>query len=99
MFIKERVTKMTTKQYLEKVLMEHSLSSDSPEMEDIRKEREKVEKILFEYFKDSKLNIKYGGSKSKNTMIKESYDLDIISFFDFDETTAGTTLKELFENT
>jgi hypothetical protein len=90
---------MTTKQYLDKVLEEHSLNNDSSEMEDIRKEREKVEKILCEYFKDSKVNIKYGGSKSKNTMIKESYDLDIISFFNSDETKAGSTLKELFENT
>lgn len=90
---------MTTKQYLEKVLEEHALSSDSPEMGDIRKERKKVENILCEYFKDSDLNIKYGGSKCKNTMIRESYDLDIISFFNSDETKAGTTLKELFENT
>lgn len=90
---------MTIKKYLEKVLEEHSLNSDSPEMEDIRKERDKVEKILCEHFKDSQLNIKYGGSKCKNTMIKESYDLDIISFFNCDETKAGSTLKELFDNT
>jgi hypothetical protein len=68
-------------------------------MEDIRKEREKVEKILCEFFKDSNLNIRYGGSKCKNTMIKESYDLDLISFFNCDETKAGDTLKELFDNT
>jgi len=90
---------MTTKLYLEKVLEEHSLTTDSPEMENIRKEREKVEKILHEYFKDSEIIIKYGGSKCKNTMIRESYDLDIICFFQYDETAAGTTLKELFENT
>lgn len=90
---------MTSKEYLEKVLKEHSLDSNSTEIEDIRKERGNVEKILNEYFKNSKLNIKYGGSKCKNTMIKESYDLDIIAFFDSDETTAGSTLKELFENT
>lgn len=32
-------------------------------------------------------------------MIRESYDLDIICFFPDDETAAGTTLKELFDNT
>lgn len=90
---------MIVKQYLEKVLEEHSLSSDSPEIEDIRKERDKVETFLREYFNDSQLYIKYGGSKCKNTMIKESYDLDIISFFNCDETKAGNTLKELFDNT
>ncbi len=90
---------MTTKEYLENILAEHSLSSDSPEMEYIREEREKVENILFEYFNDSDLTIKYGGSKSKNTMIRENYDLDIICFFPAEENAAGTTLKELFDNT
>lgn len=90
---------MTSKNYLEKILEEHELGSDSPEMDNIRKERNKVEKILNDYFKDSEITIKYGGSKSKNTMIRESYDLDIICFFPDNESTAGTTLKELFDNT
>lgn len=90
---------MTTNEYLEKVLKEHSLNNDSPEIEDIRTERKNVEKILCEYFSKSNLNIKYGGSKCKHTMIKESYDLDIVCFFNSDESSAGSTLKELFENT
>jgi len=66
-------------------------------MRELRKQRQKVEALLRgPVWKRSSLA--YGGSKAKETMILESYDLDLHCYFAHDDTSAGTTLKEIYEN-
>jgi len=89
---------MTTVEYLEEVLKEQSLSGVSSELKKLRDHRKDVESLLKSSFDESKPKIQYGGSYSKGTMIKEHYDLDIISYFPHDSTSAGETLKEIYDN-
>lgn len=89
---------MTTQEYLQSVLEQQSLSDGSEEVKALRSERDKVEKFLRSHFKDSKLSIQYAGSYKKGTMIRDSYDLDIVCYFNHDDTSAGETLEEIFNN-
>ena len=89
---------MTTQEYLQSVLEQQSLSDGSEEVKALRSERDKVEKLLRSHFKDSKLSIQYAGSYRKGTMIRDSYDLDIVCYFNHDDTSAGETLEEIFNN-
>lgn len=90
---------MTTKEYLEKTLQSQDLDEDSQEMKDLEMHRAKVEKILRAAFPDATPTIRYGGSKAKGTMDKESYDLDIVCYFCEDDDSAGATLEDIFNNT
>lgn len=90
---------MTDKEYLEAVLKNQDLKDDSPELKDLQKERANVEKLLRAGFPDCSPTIRYGGSKAKSTIIKENYDLDIASYFPHDDTSAGETLKDVYDNT
>jgi hypothetical protein len=90
---------MNTNQYLQEILSLQTLSNDSKEMEDLRAHREQVETVLCEYFQNSSPTIRYGGSKAKGTMIRELYDLDIICYFENEDTSAGETLEDIFNNT
>jgi|ERR1051326_1276479 hypothetical protein len=89
---------MTTQEYLESILKEQALSSDSQEIKDVMKERERVEAILTKEFKDSKPTIRYAGSKAKNTMIRDSYDLDIACYFAHDDSDPGSSLRDIYDN-
>jgi len=89
---------MTDNDYLQDVLASQTLDPDGPELKALQDERAKVEKLLRNKFGYSP-TIKYGGSKAKGTMIKVSYDLDIIEYFPHDDTSAGETLEEIYNNT
>ena len=89
---------MTANEYLTKVLSNQNLASDSPELKDLQKRRADVEEVLRKYFDESAPAIRYGGSKAKGTMIKESYDLDIVCYFRHDDTAAGETLEDIYNN-
>lgn len=89
---------MTDNEYLNEVLNSQNLDPEGPELKALQKEREKVEKLLRKKFGSSP-TIKYGGSKAKGTMIKESYDLDIINYFPHDDLSAGETLEDIYNNT
>lgn len=89
---------MTTNEYLTEVLTQQNLNDDSQEMKDLREHRNDVETLLRNEFSSSYPTIRYGGSKAKGTLIRESYDLDIICYFPSDETAAGESLKEIYEN-
>lgn len=90
---------MTDNEYLAKKLDEQTLQEGSAELRDLNKRGDGVKKLLKEHFSDSDPTIKYGGSKAKGTMIKEAYDLDIISYFPREDDEAGKTLKEIYEET
>ena len=87
---------MTDDTYLKKVLDSQKLDNDSEEMKQLRETRDEVEGILREAFPTT--TIRYGGSKAKGTLIKDSYDLDLVCYFPHDETEAGETLKDLYKN-
>jgi len=63
---------MSTNEYLQKVLKSQKLEND--ELEALKKNRGEVEKVLRDKF-GSGPTIRYGGSKAKGTMIRDSYDL------------------------
>jgi len=89
---------MTTLEYFRQVLKQQSLSNDSDEIKALRVEREKVEQLLKENFKESNSTIRYGGSMAKSTMIRDNYDLDIVCYFNHDDKNAGETLEEIYNN-
>lgn len=88
---------MTDNEYLAKKLDEQTLQEGTAELRDLNKRGDEVKKLLKEHFSDADPTIKYGGSKAKGTMIKEAYDLDIISYLPREDDEAGKTLKEIYE--
>lgn len=88
---------MTPSDYLSKTLEQQTLTEDSDELKELRDRREEVEDLLRADFGSSP-TIRYGGSKSKGTMIREAYDLDIICYFPRDDDDAGGNLETIFEN-
>lgn len=85
--------------YLDSILTSQTLAEDSDELKALRDRRAAVDRLLRDGFPDSTPTLRYAGSKAKCTMIKESYDLDISCYFGRDDTKAGGTLKEIYENT
>lgn len=73
------------------------LKSQTPTSEMLNalsKNREEVEAFLREKFGDDP-TIRYAGSKAKGTMIKESYDLDIVCYFPRD---CGREIEEIYKD-
>jgi hypothetical protein len=89
---------MDTDDYLKKVLQSQRLADDSDEMKELREHRDDVETILRQNFSESSLTIRYGGSKAKGTLIREFFDLDLVSYFATGDNTAGETLEEIYGN-
>lgn len=87
---------MTDNEYLEKTLDAQTLDEESTELKDLRKHRDDVEALLRKKFGSP--TIRFGGSKAKGTMVKEAYDLDVICYFDNDDSSAGETLKDIYTN-
>ncbi len=88
---------MTNEEYLDEILESQTLSNDGDELKLLRKRRDDVEKLLRKEY-GSAPSIRYGGSKAKGTMITDSFDLDVICYFDNDDTTAGDTLQEIYDS-
>jgi hypothetical protein len=89
---------MTIDKYLEAVLKSQKLADDSDEIQELIQHRQDVEKILRNKFADAAPTIRYGGSKAKGTLIRESYDLDVVFYVPNDNNGAGETLKDIFNN-
>lgn len=89
---------MTAVDYLKGVLKDQALDPDGPELKRLREKREQVKKLLQTQFEDSDPVIRYGGSKASGTMIRESYDLDLPTYFRHEDTGAGETLKDIYDN-
>ncbi|MFX0103637.1 MAG: hypothetical protein ACFFCS_29010 [Candidatus Hodarchaeota archaeon] len=52
---------------------------------ELQKDRERIEKIVYDIEDLVNPTPYYGGSKGKNTMVKESYDLDIVLYYPSEE--------------
>lgn len=89
---------MELEEYLKSILSSQTIAPDSDEMKSLQKSREEVEELLYAAFSESNPTIRYAGSKAKDTMIKDSYDLDIACYFRHDDNDAGESLKDIFEN-
>src|SRR5437899_1372028 len=89
---------MTNNEYLSVILTAQTLGEESDELKALQERRAEVEKILRDHFQESSPTIRYGGSKAKGTMIRDSYDLDIICYFSHDDTGAGETLEDIYNN-
>lgn len=89
---------MEINKYLKDILEQEKMDNDSPELKELKKEKENIEKIIKEKFSDSDLSIVYSGSKAKGTMIKGNYDLDIAVYFNHDNIECGESLEDIFNN-
>lgn len=89
---------MKTNEYLDQVLASQELADDSKEIKELQEHRAEVEDLLRKEFQNCSPTIRYGGSKAKNTMILMSYDLDIICYFPSDDTAAGDSLEDIYNN-
>ncbi len=89
---------MTAVDCLKRVLKNQALDPDGAELKRLREKREQVEELLRTEFEDSDLVIRYGGSKASGTMIRESYDLDLPTYFRYEDTGAGETLEKIYNN-
>ena len=90
---------MTDTEYLNAVLRDQTFAPGCDELKTLQEHRKEVEQLLLKHFEESTPTIKYGGSRAKGTMIKESYDLDVVCYFPRDDNAAGENLKEIYENT
>lgn len=88
----------TTNDYLKKILSSHNLKNDAEEIEKVRSERDKVEKIIKDKYPEAKITIRYGGSYAKDTMVKDNYDLDVLCYFHEGENSAGDSLEDIYNN-
>lgn len=89
---------MKVSEYLEAVLRQQTLPADGQELKDLRAERKKVEALLRREFEECPPSIRYAGSMAKGTMIRVNYDLDLPAYFGRDDTAAGNSLKEIYDN-
>lgn len=89
---------MTDQEYLDALLKSQDLKDDSKELTELQERRAHVEDLLRAGFPNCSPTIRYGGSKAKGTLIKENYDLDIACYFLNDDTAAGETLKDVYDN-
>ncbi len=86
---------MTAEDYLVEVLKSQTLFGDCDEMRALNGELLRVQRVLEEGLPDSDPEIVAGGSLAKGTLIRAAYDLDVICYFDNDDTGAGDTLAEI----
>lgn len=90
---------MKPNDYLKKVLAKQTFDDDAPELKDLRRRREAIRSKLLSHFSDSSPSIRWAGSMAKTTMIRASYDGDLTNYFRHDDTAAGETLEEIYDNT
>ncbi|HWR14032.1 MAG TPA: hypothetical protein VN577_04335 [Terriglobales bacterium] len=89
---------MTPTEYLQKILDKQTLDPQGEELTDLEKRRQDVEATLNREFETADKTISVAGSVAKGTMIRESYDLDLTCYFANEDTSAGDTLEDIFDN-
>jgi hypothetical protein len=90
---------MSPNEYLKKILQQQTFGEEDQELVDLRQRRKDIEKLLRSHFSTASPRIRVAGSMAKDTMIRDSYDLDIACYFARDDDEAGTTLEEIYNNT
>lgn len=88
---------MTAEEFLENVLAEQAVETDSDEHADLIEEHDSIATLLARELPDASPGVELGGSLAKGTMVRASFDLDSICYFDNDDNGAAETLKEIRE--
>ncbi len=86
---------MDANSFLKDLLAKQEVKDTSKEMVALLEERAKVEKLIHKFYESEKPTILFGGSIAKDTMILESYDLDLPIYFDTHHL-MNKTLEEIF---
>jgi hypothetical protein len=89
---------MNGNQYLQDLLVSQELTEGCPELIALDKVRDEVDRLLREKYPNSNLTFTHGGSRAKGTMIRDDYDLDEVVYFENEDTAAGETLEEIYED-
>lgn len=84
---------MTSEQFLSDLLESQNLKTE--QLVTLEAHKKEVTEYLLSKFQEQVPTIKYAGSHAKETMIQDSYDLDIVCYFPSDDT---RTLKEIRED-
>lgn len=87
---------MTVDEYLHAVLDEQSLTQNSEELEALRKRGAEVKDLLRSAFSAYSPSVRNAGSFEKGTMVRASYDLDLLCYFPAD-TDVGENLQEIYD--
>lgn len=85
---------MTTQEYLASLLAKQEFKAEDEELKTLHAHKEEIAKFIQKEFGSDPV-IKYAGSYAKGTMIKESYDLDVVCYF---PSTDERTLKEIHDD-
>ncbi len=78
--------------YLEDILTKQQLTHD--QIQNLQNLRNEIQDVLTGNWNAPTPRFYYGGSYAKNTMIQESYDLDIVIYFSSD---TNHSLKDIYE--
>jgi len=89
---------MSNSNYLQELLDSQELKDGCNELVALDSHRDEVDRILREAYPYSNITFTHGGSRAKGTMIRDDYDLDEVCYFENEDTTAGETLEEIYEN-
>ena len=88
---------MSGNKYLCDLLDCQRLDETSSEWEELSDKAARIESIIRAAYPDSNLTFTYGGSRAKGTMIRDDYDLDLVAYFENDDTAPGETLEDIYE--
>lgn len=89
---------MSGNKYLTDLLASQKLDERSSEWAELDKEAADIERIIRKAYPNSRVMFTHGGSRAKGTIIREDYDLDEVCYFENEDTAAGQTLEEIYEN-
>jgi hypothetical protein len=87
---------MTDNEYLDAVLRDQTLVPGGTELTALERQRKNVVAVLEKKLGSAKPTVRKGGSWAKGTMNLEVYDLDLPTYFAYDENGAGETLEEIY---
>ncbi len=86
---------MTNVEYLTAILKQQRLTPD--EFSALKARRKEIGDFLSSKLNGVSCNIRWAGSYAKDTMIRDSYDADIVVYICSDEQGAGETLEAIYE--
>ncbi|MBP9864086.1 nucleotidyltransferase domain-containing protein [Patescibacteria group bacterium] len=87
---------MNDNEYLQSVVAAHELDENSSEAAAVLTVKNDVEKLIRGKLTSAVPVIEIAGSYAKGTMIRDHYDLDVVCYFQNNETEAGGTLEEIY---
>lgn len=87
---------MNVNDYLEAVLDEQTLADGSEELEALRTRGNEVKELLRRKFSKHGPRVSNAGSYEKGTMVRLSYDFDVLCYFPSD-TSVGGNLEEVYD--